>query len=135
MQIGVEWSGVVEGGGEFDQLPLILSAASIIALFLKEKRRRRRKVPFGNGGSFRQQELGSKALAILKSAQRAFPSLPSIARGTRLGLRLRPRLLPHPTVHAYLLIAWLVYIPPSAPRSSAQLSPSSLTYPIHSHYC
>lgn len=38
MQIGVEWSGVVEGGGEFDQLPLILSAASIIALFLKEKK-------------------------------------------------------------------------------------------------
>lgn len=33
-----DWSGVVEGGGEFDQLPLILSAASIIALFLKEKK-------------------------------------------------------------------------------------------------
>jgi hypothetical protein len=31
--------GVVEGGGEFDQLPLILSAASIIALFLKEKKK------------------------------------------------------------------------------------------------
>jgi hypothetical protein len=39
-------SGVVEGGGEFDQLPLILSAASIIALFQEKKKKKKKESTF-----------------------------------------------------------------------------------------